>query len=186
MTLSDLLTLSGIVLMQTSYKQIIGRTAYIDFGNRAKKVPAKIDTGADGSSVWASNIRVDKDGVLKFSLFGEGSPYYNGKVFRRKDYSVAMVKSSSGHKTIKYRTHFTVTISGRKIKVLFGLSDRSSHEYPVLIGRRTISGKFLVDVSKSEVKRPRKIKLTRDLNHELSKDPVAFYEKYHKSKTGRG
>ena len=52
-------------------KAIIGSTEHVDFGKRAQKVPAKIDTGADSSAVWASNIRIDKDGVLKFSLFGE-------------------------------------------------------------------------------------------------------------------
>ena len=56
-------------------KAIIGSTEFVNFGERAQKVSAKIDTGADSSAVWASNIRIDKDGVLKFSLFGEGSPY---------------------------------------------------------------------------------------------------------------
>ena len=156
----------------------IGRSVYINFGRRATDVPAKIDTGADSSSVWASNIRVDKDGVLKFSLFGKGSPYYNGKVFRRTDYSVAIVKSASGHEIIKYRTHFTITIAGKKIKALFGLSDRAAHNFPVLIGRRTLSGKFLVDVSMSEVKNPKKIR-TIELNKELAEDPRKFYKKYH-------
>ena len=96
--------------MHEAGKTIIGRSVNIDFGSRAIGVPAKIDTGADSSSVWASNIRIDKNGVLKFSLFGKGSPYYNGKVFRRTDYSVAMVRSSSGHEQIRYRTHFTVKI----------------------------------------------------------------------------
>ena len=98
---------------------IIGRNVRVDFGKRAIGVPAKVDTGADSSSVWASNIRVDKDGVLKFALFGKGSPYYNGKIFKRTDFTVAMVRSSSGHEQIRYRTHFTVTIKGRKIKALF-------------------------------------------------------------------
>ena len=129
-------------------KTVIGSTEFVDFDERAQKVPAKIDTGADSSAVWASNIRIDKDGVLKFSLFGEGSPYYNGKVFKRTDYSVARVRSSSGHEQIRYRTHFWVKISGRKIKMLMNLSDRSRNEFPVLIGRRSISGKFLVDVSR--------------------------------------
>lgn len=159
-------------------KRIVGRNVRVDFGKRAIGVPAKIDTGADSSSVWASNIRVDKDGILKFSLFGKGSPYYNGKVFRRTDYSVAMVKSASGHEIIKYRTHFTITIAGKKIKALFGLSDRSAHNFPVLIGRRTLSGKFLVDVSMSEVKNPKKIR-TIELNKELAEDPRKFYKKYH-------
>lgn len=164
--------------MYKADKSIIGRNVKIDFGRRAIGVPAKVDTGADGSSIWASNIRVDKNGILKFSLFGKGSPYYNGKVFRRTDYSVAMVKSASGHEIIKYRTHFTITIAGKKIKALFGLSDRSAHNFPVLIGRRTLSGKFLVDVSMSEVKNPKKTR-TIELNKELAEDPRKFYKKYH-------
>ena len=164
--------------MYKADKSIIGRSAKIDFGRRAIGVPAKVDTGADGSSVWASNIRVDKNGILKFSLFGKGSPYYNGKVFRRTDYSVAMVKSASGHEIIKYRTHFTITIAGKKIKALFGLSDRAVHNFPVLIGRRTLSGKFLVDVSLGEVKNPKKIR-TAELNKELARNPRKFYKKYH-------
>jgi len=160
---------------------VLGRTVRVNFGNRAIGVAAKVDTGADGSSVWASNIRVDKDGVLKFSLFGKGSPYYNGKVFRRTDYSVAVVKSASGHETIKYRTHFTIILAGKKIKALFSLSDRAVHNFPVLIGRRTLSGKFLVDVSMHEVKNSKKSQTIR-LNKELAKDPHKFYKKYHKPK----
>lgn len=146
--------------MATLERIVIGRNTRIDFGKRAAGVPAKIDTGADGSAVWASNIRVDKNGVLKFSLFGEGSPHYNGKIFRRTDYSVAMVKSASGHEIIKYRTHFTIRLGGRKMKVLFGLSDRSNHTYPVLIGRRTLQGKFVVDVGVSYTSHNKPIKST--------------------------
>ncbi len=160
---------------------VLGRTVRVNFGNRAIGVAAKVDTGADGSSVWASNIRVDKDGVLKFSLFGKGSPYYNGKVFRRTDYSVAVVKSASGHETIKYRTHFTITLAGKKIKALFSLSDRAVHNFPVLIGRRTLSGKFLVDVNMNEIESPKKSQ-TVDLNKELARNPYKFYKKYHHRK----
>lgn len=170
--------------MHEAGKTIIGRSVNIDFGRRAIGVPAKIDTGADSSSVWASNVRIDKDGVLKFSLFGKGSPYYNGKVFRRTDYSVAMVRSSSGHEQIRYRTHFTVTIKGRKIKALFNLSDRSNNLYPVLIGRRTITGKFLVDVCECDF--THQYKYTADnkvLNKELAEDPRKFYKKYHQKGT---
>lgn len=161
----------------------IGRSVYINFGRRATDVPAKIDTGADSSSVWASNIRVDKDGVLKFALFGKGSPYYNGKIFKRTDFTVAMVRSSSGHEQIRYRTHFTVTIKGRKIKALFNLSDRSGNLYPVLIGRRTVAGKFLVDVREGDaVYRYKYATDNKVLNKELAKNPHKFYKKYHKSK----
>ena len=159
-------------------KSIIGSTEFVNFGERAQKVPAKIDTGADSSAVWASDIHIDKDGVLKFSLFGEGSPYYDGKIFKRTDYSVARVRSSSGHEQIRYRTHFWVKISGRKIKMLMNLSDRSKNEFPVLIGRRSISGKFLVDVSRKNVRR-KKLSVTASLNEEIKLNPYEFYKKYH-------
>ena len=159
-------------------KAIIGSTEFVNFGERAQKVSAKIDTGADSSAVWASNIRIDKDGVLKFSLFGEGSPYYDGKIFKRTDYSVARVRSSSGHEQIRYRTHFWVKLGGRKIKMLMNLSDRSKNEFPVLIGRRSISGKFLVDVSRKNVRR-KKPSVTSSLNEEVKLNPYEFYKKYH-------
>ena len=34
---------------------IIGSTEYVEIAG-IKKVPAKVDTGADSSAVWASNI----------------------------------------------------------------------------------------------------------------------------------
>ena len=159
-------------------RPIIGKNAKVDFGRRAIGVPAKIDTGADSSAVWASKIRVSKDGVLKFALFGEGSPYYSGKVFKRTDYKVAIVRSSSGHEQIRYRTHFTIILNGRRIKALFNLSDRSNNQYPVLIGRRTISGKFLVDVKAGDFEHQRKYsRETGKLNQELSSTPRKFYVK---------
>lgn len=143
-------------------------------------VPAKIDTGADSSSIWVSHLRIDKDGVLKFRLFGEGSPFYNGKVVKRTDYKVAVVRSATGEEQVRYRTYFTLKIAGKKIKVLFNLSDRSANNFPILIGRRSISGKFLVDVSRSEYKRPLKNPKTKPLSKELEENPRKFYEKYSK------
>ncbi len=165
--------------MNMTGKIIIGRNTKVDFGRRAIGVPAKIDTGADSSSVWASKVRIDKDGVLKFALFGEGSPYYNGKIFKRTDYKVAVVRSATGEEQIRYRTHFTIRMGGKKIRTLFNLSDRSKNNFPVLIGSRTLTNKFLVDVSRKEVifnKNPK----TNVLNKKLIEDPYKFYKKHSK------
>jgi hypothetical protein len=158
-------------------KEIIGSTEYVDIGDY-KRIPAKIDTGADSSSIWASHIRVTKDGILHFQLFDEGSPFYTGKSFERKDYKAVVVRSSSGHEQIRYRTHLDAKINGRKIKVLFNLSDRSNNNYPILIGRRTISGKFLVDVSKNHTPMPLKNPKTKLIQRHLKEDPYAFHQKY--------
>ncbi|HEU5121883.1 MAG TPA: RimK/LysX family protein [Candidatus Saccharimonadales bacterium] len=166
--------------MATNKKIIVGRNEPVDFMRYARrKVPAKIDTGADSSSIWASNIRVDKEGVLRFSLFGEGSPFYSGKVVKREHYKVAQVRSASGHQQLRYRTQLSLRLGGKRIRATFNLSDRSQNNFPVLIGRRTLSGKFLVDVSQSHYTDPDR-SVTKELNDQLTKDPYAFYKKYYK------
>lgn len=166
--------------MTREKKVIIGRNEAVDFaGYSRRKVPAKIDTGADSSSVWVSNVRVDKNGVLRFNLFGEGSPYFTGKTIKRENYKVAVVRSASGHEQIRYRTQFSLRIGGKRIRALFNLSDRSKNKFPVLVGRRTLSGKFIVDVSQSRFSDSEKLE-TAALNSELQKDAYAFYKKYYK------
>ena len=140
-------------------------------------VLAKIDTGADSSTIWASNVHIDENGVLRFSLFDKESPHYDGKIFKRKDFSAVRVKSSNGHAEIRYRTHFSVKIAGRRIKILMSLTDRSQNEFSILIGRRTIAGRFLVDVTKIPELFEKKRKKNR-LNKELQKNPHAFHKKY--------
>lgn len=157
---------------------VIGRNAYISFVGHSSKIPAKVDTGADSSSVWASNVFMDKDHRLHFVLFDEVSPYYTGEEIVADGYSVSRVRSSSGHAQIRYRTPLAIEISGRRIKAVFTLADRHRNLFPVLIGRRTLAGKFVVDVTKSECNDMTQ-KKTRKLNDELEKDPYAFYKKYH-------
>ena len=156
---------------------IIGSTEFVDVAD-SEHIPAKIDTGADSSSIWASHIRVTKDGALHFRLFDEDSPFYTGKTFKRKDYKVAVVRNASGHEQIRYRTHLPLKIGDRKIKALFNLSDRSNNNFPILIGRRTISGKFLVDVSKNHTPMPAKNPKSKLIQRRLKEDPYQFHQKY--------
>jgi hypothetical protein len=163
--------------------EIIGSTECIDVGDY-KQIPAKIDTGADSSSIWASHIRVTKDGILHFRLFDEGSPYYTGKAFKRRDFKAAVIRSASGHEQIRYRTHLNTVIGGRKIKILFSLADRSNNNFPVLIGRRSISGKFVVDVSKNHTNMHPRNPKTKIVQKRLSEDPYKFHRKYIKKLGG--
>lgn len=158
---------------------IIGPSAYVSVGHHAEaeNVPAKIDTGAAVSAIWASHICVDKDGILKFRLFDEDSPFYNGKVYKRKEYQVANARSAMGQEQIRYRVHLPVKINGRKIRVLFSLADRSKNNFPILIGKRTLQGKFLVDVSLPGIDyRPKPTKKL-DLKT-FRQNPYEFHQKY--------
>lgn len=161
----------------------IGSTEYVEVAG-IKKIPAKIDTGADSSSIWASHIRITKDGILRFRLFDEGSPFYTGKAFVRKDYKVAVIRNASGYEQIRYRTHLRVVLGGRKIKVLFNLSDRSNNNFPILIGRRTIARKFVVDVSRNHTAILPKNPKTKIVQKRLAENPYEFHRKYIKKLSG--
>jgi len=159
---------------------LIGRNDLVEFVGHATNVPAKVDTGADSSSVWASHIQVGADNVLRFNLFDKGSQYYTGEVIERSNYSVAIVRSASGHEQIRYRVLLILRINGRRVRAVFNLSDRSKNVFPVLVGRRTLQGKFVVDVLRSSVVERSKVFENENgmLNDELIRNPQAFYLKY--------
>lgn len=164
-----------------SGRTVIGRNTFVDFiGHDIGDIPAKVDTGADRSALWASNIEITDDHELCFVLFDKTSPYYTGEVVTTSDYSVSRVRSSSGHAQIRYRVNLPIRILGRRVRASFTLADRSRNVFPILIGRRTLAGKFLVDVAQAEFETEEKQKRQR-LNDELKKDPLAFYKKYHAS-----
>lgn len=163
-------------------KTIIGSRVLIDVIGHASAVPAKVDTGADSSAIWTSSVNIDKSGELSFVLFGPDSPYYTGEVIKTREYSVAGVRSSTGERQIRYRVSLPVRLEGRRIKVVFNLSDRSANLFPVLIGRRTLHNKFIVDVSRGrDVIDSLKKETARGsgMNAELKRDPYAFFKKYH-------
>ncbi len=156
-------------------KKIIGRNALVDVAD-VQNVPAKIDTGADSSAIWASSIEVKPSGTLEFVLFDQQSSFYTGKIIKTDTYRVAAVKNSTGQRQIRYQTKLTLTMAGKKINANFNLSNRSKNKFPILIGRRTLNKKFLVDVSKFDIKTT--VKKTEKLNQELKQDQYKFYKKY--------
>lgn len=157
---------------------IIGSTAVAELVSLHENVPAKIDTGADASSVWASDISIDESGRLHYTLFAPGSQYYTGHAHVTDNFRVAQVASSTGERQVRFKVIITMRIEGRRIRAWFNLSDRSTQQFPILIGRRTLKGRFLVDVSRREIMSS--AAQTARLNDELQQNPRAFFEKYHK------
>ncbi|MEM2916233.1 MAG: RimK/LysX family protein [Candidatus Woesearchaeota archaeon] len=109
-------------------KTIIGLKEYVTiFGkDKARKVIARIDTGASKCSV---------DSQLAHSLG-------LGPVLREK-----RVKSAHGIST-RGIILARIMLAGRKFKVFFTLADRKHMKYPVLIGRNILKRGFLIDPAK--------------------------------------
>lgn len=167
--------------MSAKEKTIIGRTATANFvAERICDVPVKIDTGADRSSIWASELNVDDAHTLHFVLFDKISPYYSGKRHSTKVYTAHLIRSSNGMAQVRYRVSLTIQLGGRTIRGSFTLADRSRNTYPVLVGCALLKHKFVVDVAKeSPITPPPKQVHVGEYDEELRRDPKAFFEKYY-------
>lgn len=113
-------------------------------------IPAKVDTGADNSSIWVSDI-VNGEGLLSFVFFGPGSDFYTGKRRQVKRFKMTLVKNSFGHSEVRYKIWLTVKVGDNKSAGWFSLADRSSNTYPMLLVKSFLKNKFVVDVSLNNV-----------------------------------
>lgn len=130
-------------------QDLIGTTEHVQLPDYGDEVyTAKVDTGADSSSIWASDV-VEKDGQLNYTLFGQGSACYSGKRQSTDKYKVTSVRSSFGHEEIRYKVKLRVKIGTRKFSTWFTLADRSKNSFPILIGKNLLRARFVVDVSRS-------------------------------------
>jgi hypothetical protein len=148
---------------------VIGRAERIRLVNHGEPlVPAKVDTGADVSSIWATQVK-EQDGKLGFVLFGKKSEFYTGEHISlpKSEYKLTRIANSFGDKELRYVVKLRIEVHGRKINTHFSLANRSRKTYPILLGRRFLQGRFLVDVSQGEplieIEKAKKAKLDDDL-----------------------
>ncbi len=131
-----------------SQKKIIGRREIVSILDlELFDLDAKVDTGADSNSLHCDDIYIDDENFVHFKLLDEIHPAYHGKKIKLPLYKLKKVKSSNG--TVQQRASIQVTISffGKKYKSVISLTDRSDMKYPMLIGRKFLAKRFLVDVS---------------------------------------
>ncbi len=126
--------------------RLIGRREFVDFPElNLNGMEAKIDTGAYTSSLHCESIDVVKENgkeVLYFSLEQDQRIPHRFESFRIK-----RIKNSFGEMEERYVIKTPVKIGRKKILSSISLSNRDSMRYPVLIGRRILKGRFLIDVN---------------------------------------
>ncbi|PWK20369.1 ATP-dependent zinc protease family protein [Xanthomarina spongicola] len=128
-------------------KKVIGRVDKADFPLLdLYDIDIKIDSGAYTSSIHCHQVKVE-DGLLKCTFYDKDHPLYNGKEIVFKTYDTAKVKSSNGIVQERYKVKTTIIIFNKKYKINLTLSTRDDMKYPILIGRRFLNKKFVVDVS---------------------------------------
>lgn len=137
------------------HKVVIGRSEVLTFMDTdAVNVPAKTDTGAYRSAVHASNIVIRDDGVLTFELLG-GHPVCGSMshVIEAEDYTRVTVANSFGHEEERFEVKLKVKLGPKIFHARFTLADRSKKIYPILLGRKLLNHRFLVDPSETSLDR---------------------------------
>lgn len=131
-------------------KKLIGRREKITLPEwNLKNVTGKIDTGAYTSSIHCEYVEekeIDGKKVLFFKVLEPSDKKYNGKILRSENYSQKKVKNSFGHAEIRYKVTTKVIMFGVEFDAEFTLTDRSKMRNPILLGRKILIGRFIVDV----------------------------------------
>src|ERR1051326_9215187 len=128
-------------------KQVIGRREHVDFPELGIfGLTAKIDTGAYTAALHCHDIFV-KDGTLHFKLLDPTHPEYNERPQQFSDFFEKEIKNSFGESEKRYIIRTSVRLGKRNISSVISLTNRCTMRYPVLIGRRMLKGKFIVDVA---------------------------------------
>lgn len=115
-----------------------------------ERVAAKIDTGAYRSALHYQQVRLRTvNGVRKLVVTFQMGGKRRTKVFR--SFERVSVKSSNGESSRRYLIRTKVQLNGHAVRTAFTLFDRSDMKFQVLLGRKFLRGRFVVDVAEKNL-----------------------------------
>ena len=146
--------------------RIIGRKDRADFPMfEMFNVPVKIDSGAYSSSIHCSSVSEIKnhenESFLEVVFLDESYAGFNSgkKIFT--SYKKKKVKSSTGDEQERFFVRIPIVLFGEIFESAFSLTTRMGLKNPVLIGRKLLNKKFLIDTSKTNLSFKEKKKATK-------------------------
>lgn len=132
-------------------KKVIGRTDKADFPDlEFYDIDVKVDTGAYTSSVHCTHIREEGD-ILVCTFFDPSHPLYDGRELTFHAYDIAAVKSSNGEIQYRYEVQTKIFMFNKTHSISLTLSSREDMRFPVLLGRKFLTKKYIVDTELIDV-----------------------------------
>ena len=130
---------------------ILGRYDRVDLPELGlSDIHAKIDTGAYTCSLHCHKADV-VDGKLEFILLDQEHPEFTGMKFVFANFEKRDIKNSFGEVEKRFVIVTSIAIFEEVITTEFSLSNRGSLKFPILIGRKILRNRFLIDVTKKNV-----------------------------------
>lgn len=135
-----------------SIKKIIGRKEFISIVDlNLHNIKAKIDTGADSNSLHCDEISVDDDNFVYFKILDEKNKFITQETIKMPLYKMKKIRSSNGEVQYRPSIKAVVDFGGKRYKTVISLGNRSDMKYQMLIGKKFLSGRFLVDVEQEYI-----------------------------------
>ena len=135
-------------------KIIIGEAEPIRVTPPGLVLAARIDTGATTTSIDAREIqRFERDGKRWVSfvlLDAKGQPNALERPLKR----MVQIKRHGGDSLERPVVSLKLELAGKRLNTEVSLTDRSSFEYPLLIGRNFLKDIYIVDVSRKLSHKP--------------------------------
>jgi hypothetical protein len=136
-------------------KTTIGRIDKADFPElHLQDIDLKVDSGAYTSSIHCSDIEeieVEGDNFIRFTLLDPEHEFYNNKEFSTKNYASKMVKSSNGISEKRFLIETNIVIFNKSFPIHLTLSERKDMTFPILLGRKFLNKKFVIDTAKKNL-----------------------------------
>jgi hypothetical protein len=130
---------------------ILGRSDRVDLPELGLfDIHAKIDTGAYTSSLHCHQVHI-VDGILECILLDEEHSEFTGTKLKFREYALRDIKNSFGEIESRFVITTTLKILNHDITTEFSLCNRGSLKFPMLIGRKILRDKFLIDVKKKNL-----------------------------------
>lgn len=130
-------------------KRTIGRKDKADFpGLGLREVDIKIDTGAYTSAIHCHEIKtktIDEKEVLFFTVLDPTYQQYENKELSTDTFTQKTVKNSFGGSEKRFVIKTNILLFGKKYAISLSLSERGEMRFPILIGRKFLMKKFVVD-----------------------------------------
>jgi hypothetical protein len=131
--------------------RVLGRYDRVDLPDlKLRNIHAKVDTGAYRCSLHCHRVEV-VNGSLQFILLDQEHPEFTGMTFVFDEYDMRDIRNSFGETERRFVIVTTVRIFGEDITAEFSLCNRGSLKFPILIGRKILRDRFLIDVKKKNL-----------------------------------
>lgn len=133
---------------------VTGWVERVKVGADATKMKARIDTGAETSSIDAEVIKVFKRKGQRRVLFYLDSDDGSKLLFESKLVRFVRIKAKNGKFIRRPVVFMQVCLGGQYIKGEVNLAERGHMNYPMLIGRNMMEDRFIVNPSETYMTEP--------------------------------